>query len=84
MGLLMEEMLGKWNNSKLEISQVTSKWLELDMLIMERDIMDMWKKIALGVDSLADGDSEKCLYGSRNECQPRSYDTHYIYCACYN
>ena len=28
------------------------------MLIMERDIMDMRKKLALGVDSLADGDSE--------------------------
>ena len=54
----MEEMLGKWNNSKLEISQATSKMMELDMLIMERDIMDMWKKLVVGVDSLADGDSE--------------------------
>ena len=30
MGLLMEEMIGKWNNSKLEISEATSKMLELD------------------------------------------------------
>ena len=28
------------------------------MLIMERDIMDMWKKLVVGVESLADGDSE--------------------------
>ena len=67
MGLLMEEMLGKWNNSKLEILKATSKMMELDMLNMERDIMDMWKKLAVGVDSLHDGDSEKCLYVSRNE-----------------
>ena len=58
MGLLMEEMLGKWNNSKLEISEAMSKMLELDMLIMERDMMDMWKKLAVGVDSLGDGDSK--------------------------
>ena len=58
MGLLMEEMLGKWDNSKLEISEATSKILELDMLIMERDMMDMWKKLDVGVDSLGDGGSE--------------------------
>ena len=55
MGLLMEEMLGKWDNSKLAISEATSKMLELDMLIMERDMMDMWKIFVVGVDSLGDG-----------------------------
>ena len=57
MGSLMEEMLGRWNNSKLKISEATSKMLDLDMVIMERDIMGMWKKLALGVDSLGDGGS---------------------------
>ena len=58
MVLVMEEMLGKWNNSKLVISEGASKMLELDMLIMERDMMDMWKKLAVGVDSLGDGGSK--------------------------
>ena len=48
MVLLMEEMLEKWNNSKLAISEGASKMLELDMLIMERDMMDMWKKLGCG------------------------------------
>ena len=54
MGSLMEEMLEKWNNSKLAISKATSKMLDLDMVIMERDMMDMWRKLAVGVDSLGD------------------------------
>ena len=58
MGLLMEEMIGKWNNSKLEISHATTEMMELDMLIMERDIMDMWKKLVVGVDSLGDRGSK--------------------------
>ena len=58
MGLLMEEMLGKWNKSKLAISETASKMLELDMFIMERDMMDMWKKLVVGVDSLGDGGRE--------------------------
>ena len=57
MGSLMEEILGRWNNSKLKISEATSKMMDLDMVIMERDIMGMWKKLALGVDSLGDGGS---------------------------
>ena len=58
MGLLMEEMLGKWNDTKLAISEAMSKMMELDMLIMERDMMDMWQKLAVVVDSLGDGGSE--------------------------
>ena len=54
MGSLMEEMLEKWNNSKLAISKATSKMLDLDMVIMERDMMEMWRKLAMGVDSLGD------------------------------
>ena len=58
MGLLMEEIIGKWDNSKLAISEAMSKMLELDMLIMERYMMDMWKKSTVGVDSLRDEDRE--------------------------
>ena len=47
-------MLGRWNNSKLKISKATSKMLDLVMVMMERDIMGMWKKLSLGVDSLGD------------------------------
>ena len=31
--------------------------LELDMVIMDRDLMAMWKKLAVGVESLGDGGS---------------------------
>ena len=44
MGSLMEEMLRRWNNSKLAISEATSKMLGLDMVIMDRDMMGMYKK----------------------------------------
>ena len=54
MGSLMEEMLGRWNNSKLKISEATSKKMDLYMVIIERDIMGMWKKLVVGVDSLGD------------------------------
>ena len=57
MGSLMEEILGTWNNSKLEISEATSKLLDLDMVIMDRDMMATWKKLAVGVESLVDGSS---------------------------
>ena len=38
MGSLMEEILGKWNNSKLEISEAMSKMMDLDMVITGREI----------------------------------------------
>ena len=57
MGTLMEEMLGRWNHTKLEISQATTKMVELDMVITHRNVMAIWKKLAMGVDSLGDGGS---------------------------
>ena len=32
--------------------------MELEMITMERDIMDMWKKLVVGVDSFHDAESE--------------------------
>ena len=34
MGTLMEEMLARWNHTKLAISHATTKMVELDMVIM--------------------------------------------------
>ena len=31
-----------------------SKMMDLDMVIMERDMMDTWIKLAMGIDSLGD------------------------------
>ena len=42
----MEEMLARWNNTKLAISQATSKMVELDMVITQRNVMVIWKKLA--------------------------------------
>ena len=57
MGMLMEEMPARWNHTKLAISQTTTKMVELDMVIMQRDVMAIWKKLAQGFDSLGDGGS---------------------------
>ena len=46
MGTLMEEMLPRWNHTKLAISQATTKMVELDMVIMHRNVMAIWKKLA--------------------------------------
>ena len=53
----MEEMLARWNHTKLAISQATTKMVELDMVITQRNVMGIWKKLAQGFDSLADGGS---------------------------
>ena len=44
MGMLIEEMLARWNHNKLEISQDMSKMVELDMVITQRNVMAIWKK----------------------------------------
>ena len=44
MGMLMEEILARWNHTKLVISQDMSKMVELDMVITQ--VMVIWKKIA--------------------------------------
>ena len=53
----MEEMLARWNNTQLAISQATSKMVELDMVITQRNVMVIWKKLAQGFNSLGDGGS---------------------------
>ena len=55
MGTLMEEILAKWNNTKLAISQATSKMVELDMVITQRNVMVIWKRLAEGFDPSGDG-----------------------------
>ena len=57
MGTLMEEILARWNHTKLAISQATTKMVELDMVITQRNVMAIWKKLAEGFDSLDDGGS---------------------------
>ena len=58
MGTLMQEILARWNHTKLAISPATSKMVELDMVITQRNVMVIWKKLAQGFDSLGDGGSE--------------------------
>ena len=58
MGTVMEEILARWNHTKLSNSQATSKMVELDMVIMQRNVMAIWKKLAQGFDSFCDGGSE--------------------------
>ena len=57
MGTLMQEILARWNHTKLAISPATSKMVELDMVITQRNVMVIWKKISQGFDSLGDGGS---------------------------
>ena len=40
------------------------------MLIMERDMMDMWKKLAMGVDSLGDGGSKNVYMAPEMNVDP--------------
>ena len=57
MGTLREEILSRWKNTKLDISQATSKMVELDMVITQRNDMVIWKRLAQGFDSSSDGGS---------------------------
>ena len=57
MDTLMEEMLARWNHTKLAISQATSKMVELNMVITQRNVMVIWKRLAEGFDPLGDGGS---------------------------
>ena len=54
MGTLMEEMLVRWNDTKLKFSQATTKMVELYIVITQRNVMGIWKKLVEGVDSLGD------------------------------
>ena len=54
MGTLMEEILARWNHTKLAISQDTSKMVELDMVINQRNVMVIWKRLAEGFEPLGD------------------------------
>ena len=40
------------------------------MLIMERDMMDMWKKLVVGVDSLGDGGSKNVSMAPKMNVDP--------------
>ena len=57
MGSLMDEMLATWSHNRLAISQSKAKMVELDVVITHRDIMAIWKRLALGLDSLDTGGS---------------------------
>ena len=84
MGSLMEEMLGRWNNSKLAILEGRSKMLDLDMVIMDRDMMAMWKKLAVGVDSLGDVGSSNVFMAPEMNVDPALTIPAVLYSVCYN
>ena len=48
----MEEMLATWNHTHSSILEAKAKIVELDLVITHRDVMAIWKRLALGLDSL--------------------------------
>ena len=75
MGSLLEELLATWNHTHSSILQAKAKIVESYMVITHKDVMAIWKILAMGLDSTGDGGSGSVSMAPSGSMNVVSYPT---------